>query len=128
MAHEITFYIKQPSQAASLSDFILSLNKTSIYIHANDAQHAQSISEILWAHPKDRFIANMVDTPCPDPIILIGYTDVPSDRQFIINCSNQQITPTHIEWVIQDNEQTLVLARERYKTWRSKGHPLKYNN
>ena len=126
MAHEIKFYIKKASEAHLLSELILSIPETGIYIHTNNLEHAQSISQLLWSHPKDRFIANIVAKPCPDAVILIGYESIPQQRKFIINCSNQQINPTHIEWVVYNQPNTVQLARERYKSWRQLGHPLKY--
>ena len=126
MAHEIKFYIKKASEAHTLSELILSIPDTSIYIHTNNLEHAQSISQILWTYPKDRFIANMIAKPCPGAVILIGYENIPQDRELIINCSDQQVKPTHIEWVVDNKPNAVQLARERYKAWRTLGHPLQY--
>jgi len=126
MAHEIKFYIKKASEGHMLSELILSIPETSIYIHTNNLEHAEAISQILWAHPKDRFIANIIAKPCPDAVVLIGYKDIPQDRKLIINCSDQQVQPTHIEWVINHNPHVIQLARDRYKAWRHLGHSLQY--
>lgn len=125
MAHEIQFYIKKPNQEQTLSDLILSLNTQGIYIHTNNHDHAEAISQILWTYPKDRFIANIITKPCPDAVIAIGYNAIPNNRKTIINCSNSLIERTHIEWVI-DQANNVGLARERYKHWRQQGHSLSF--
>jgi DNA polymerase IIIc chi subunit len=125
MTNEIQFYIKKPEQSFELSTLILSLNCDSIYIHANNQDHAQSLSEILWRYPKDRFIANVMTEPCPQAVILIGYTNIPKDREFIINASHTLLDKTDIEWVIDSTDSDAIhLARERYKIWQNKGFKL----
>ena len=120
MTHNVTFYIKKPSKAHTLSDLILSLLPKSIYIHCNDAKHAEAISQILWQYPKDRFIPNVIEKTCPKAVILIGYKTPPTDRDYIINASNETLPTCHIEWVIGTKDaECLKLARLRYKHWQA---------
>ena len=123
MAHKITFYIKPENQAHTLSELILSLSPKSIYIHANDHNHANMLSDLLWQHPKDRFIPNVINQDCPQSVILIGY-ETPPKRDIIINASSSTLDSVNIEWVISTNPDVLANARIRYKHWQSKGHAL----
>ncbi|MCP8352519.1 DNA polymerase III subunit chi [Candidatus Synchoanobacter obligatus] len=128
MSQAIYFYVKQPNQAHELSEFILEKSFKNLYIHANDLEHANQISDLLWSHPPDRFIANMVATPCPTAIIHIGYQDIPEDRECIINCSTSILPKIpHIEWIIDHpNTDHKALARQRYKHWKQLGFDLHY--
>ena len=119
MSQDIKFYIHKSQSANALGKLILSLDTEGIYIHTNDTTHAKKISDNLWAYP-DRFIPNSLDPQSPQPVILIGYGDIPNDRLLIINASNTFVTPTHIEWISEDIE----AGKTRYRQWTKQGaHP-----
>ena len=129
MPHNVQFYILPPASDHQLSDLILQLDTPGIHIHADDAEHADALSTILWEHPKERFIPNIVNTHCPLAVIHIGWDHIPSDRTLIINASVHLLATTHIEWVIgtKDSEQ-VKLARKRYAHWKQQGYSLEHLN
>lgn len=125
MPHKVEFYIKKPENAQSISDLVLSKMPKSIYIHCQDLTHAQTISHHLWSYPKDRFIPNVINTSCPLSVIQIGYTDIPKDREVIINAANTFIKEATIEWVCCPAPSSeLIAARKRYRLWQQQGIPI----
>ena len=129
MSQAIYFYVKKPNQASELPELILTKELENVYIHANNLEHANEISELLWSHPPDRYIANVVAASCPSAIIHIGYQDIPEDREYIINCSSSILPKAPlIEWVIDHpNNDNKSQARQRYKHWKQLGFDLHYS-
>ena len=127
MPHTIEFYILPPGSENQLSLLILQLNTAGIHIHCDHNEHADQISQRLWEcdSPTERFIPNMINTPCPLPVIHIGWGDVPSDRNLIINASTQILPMVHIEWVIGHRDSDIVAqARKRYAAYKQQGIQL----
>ena len=129
MPSKVQFYILPPASDHQLSDLVLLLDTSGIHIHADDAEHAEALSKILWEHPKERYITNIVNAHCPLAVIHIGWDHIPSDRTLIINASMHALETTHIEWVIGDKASDQVkLARKRYAHWKQLGHNLEHLN
>lgn len=113
----IHFYINQSNTPYALEEHILSLTGD-IYIHCNNFDHANKISEFLWSYP-DRFIPNQISETLIPHIISIGYTNIPTCKH-IINTSDQLLDIPHIEWVSSN----LEAARARYKTYKARHYKL----
>ena len=121
MTNKIDFYINEsPTSYHALAELILNLEKNGIYIHTDDANQANEISKVFWAHPKDRFIAHSLATHLPQSVIELGYKDIPKERSFIINASSNQLARVHIEWVSYQKDK----ARQRYQYWKKAGFTL----
>ena len=121
MSDPIQFIINEsPTSLIKLAEHISSIRQSGVYICTNDPEQSQKVSQVLWSHPKDRFIPNSVQLDAPESVILIHNLNPPPNRQLIINLSNRLLSRVNIEWITQD----ITLARQRYQHWRRLGHTI----
>ena len=103
----------------------------SIYIHAASYEQALAMDKLLWTFKDGSFLPHNLwpDSTSPDVPILIGHLDNPEpNRDLLINLShaipNFFTTFKRIAEIVDTDENTKTLARERFRLYRDQGITL----
>ena len=130
----VDFYILQDVDFNAASRFACRLAVKAVasghrvHIHADDADAAAELDELLWNYPEHRFIPHVcegADTVPAAPLVL-GWSPPPSPEGVLINLAGE--IPTffgrfeRVAEVIVDANRDV--GRERYKFYRDRGYPL----
>ncbi len=138
---QVDFYILAATTARQRQQFACRLAEKafrlghSVYLHTDNQQQAEQLSELLWSFRPDSFIPHVLPTQQAEhasidnsPVhIGHGIINVPQ-HQLLINLGHS--VPEHFsrferlsEIVVQDPELTAI-TRQNYKFYRDRGYPL----
>jgi DNA polymerase-3 subunit chi len=133
----ISFYILKGEQEHDRQVFACRLIEKAyvqgqhIYVHTESAQQTEQLDQLLWSFRSDSFVPHQMmqeqgQEDCP---VLIGHdTNPPRLMNLLINLSPQHpLFFSQFERVaefINDNSDTKVQGRERYRFYQQRGYEL----
>lgn len=134
---KIDFYILSDTSPNAELAFVCRLvekaykNRHRIYIHTEDQIIAHRMDELLWTYRDDSFLPHNLygEGPEPPPPIQIGFNVTPENhRDILINLSSQ-VPAFYTQFnrlleCVAGEIQIQELARERYRYYRTQGHPI----
>lgn len=109
-----------------------------VHIHTDNEEQTKLMDELLWSYKADSFLpheiipqqsANGSEQSDQSTRITIGHSHLPpSSREVLINLSSSKIeeseTYDRVCEIFCGNEEAVILGRERYRYYQSKGHRL----
>jgi DNA polymerase-3 subunit chi len=106
-------------------------NNHRIYIHTDTESDAHALDELLWTYREDSFLPHNLygEGPDPAPPIQIGFGVTPEKhRDILINLSSSA-PDFHVQFArilecVPGDADQQELARERYKQYKTFGHPI----
>ena len=129
----IDFYLLQDVARDALHRFTCALaakaasQGNAVFIHAADDSLVQTLDELLWAYPPNRFVPHETQiSKASDCSVLIG-TEAPRNTAGLMINTTDDVPPFFgrfdrvAEIVVQE---TRELGRSRYKHYRDRGCPL----
>ncbi|RUO18405.1 DNA polymerase III subunit chi [Aliidiomarina haloalkalitolerans] len=136
-APEVTFYLlSQADEQAWLAQVCTLVTsqfsqRRKVAIRARSQEQAESIDELLWQQPTDRFIPHNLlgEGPAGGAPVVIGW-DQPAEafgygRQVVINLANDSAPflrgTQHIIDFVPAQDADKELARERFRNYRRSG-------
>ena len=135
----IDFYVLQSAELKQQYNFICRLAEKAyrlghtVYIHANDEQHAKELDDTLWSFRQNSFVPHSIlgaELSQKNPVkIEIGFGEDPNDHHDVmINASS--VVPSffsrfqRISEVVVQEASVKKSTREHYKFYRDRGYPL----
>lgn len=128
----IDFYILQDVELDAMHRFACRLatkamsNGNEVYVHTADNSVAQTVDDLLWEYPPQRFVPHQLLTDQPAAPINIGWQEPRQVDDVLINLSGE--VPGFFgrfdrvaEIVVRT---TRDAGRDRYKFYRDRGFPL----
>ncbi len=133
----VNFYIS-PNQAAEANLQLACRiaekaygQQNKIYIHANSAEQAKSLDDMLWVFRQGSFIPHCLsnNTDQQDAAVIIGHEGLPEIQpDVLINLADE--VPNfftrfeRVAEIVSGDEPTRETARARFKFYRERGYPL----
>jgi DNA polymerase-3 subunit chi len=108
-----------------------------IYIHAPDAEVAQTLDSLLWSFRQGGFISHERYTGAapaePLPSVLIGGAEPPASHQAVMINLGGQVPPffsafERVLEIVDGDAAQRAQSRERYKFYRDRGYELASHN
>lgn len=95
-----------------------------------DTDQRQQLDELLWTYPADGFLPHRTDPKQPEAGIDISPSaDWPDHHDVLINLTDQIPDPharfEHLCEVVPGSDTLLAKARDRWRHYKDRGHPLK---
>jgi len=153
---QVDFYLLEETSSQAEQHFICRLvaqlyrNKKSIYLHVEDAQHAEQTDQLLWGFRADSFIPHEIisqepssqeslpqgntndKTPVYSPIVISSSPDSTHQADVLINLA--KVIPSFYERferiaeIVPSNENKRALLRKHYRFYKEKNCELKTHN
>ena len=104
-------------------------NRHRIYVHADNAEQAHQLDELLWTYREDSFLPHNLygDGPEPAPPIQIGFDAIPDKHRDILINLSQTIPDFYPQFsrlleIITTEPDIQTAGREHYRQYRLQGH------
>ncbi len=102
-----------------------------VYIHTENADHAEQLNQMLWSFRADSFVPHQVnnDEPNEHCPILIGHDSKPPRlMDLLINLTVEQplffSQFERLAELLDDNESVKTAGRQRYQFYKQRGYEL----
>jgi DNA polymerase-3 subunit chi len=139
---EISFYLLSSESIQDRYEFTCKLiekayrNHCFCYVLTDNKEQSQILDNLLWTFRAGSFIPHQIYTgekPPIQKIILIGSLNVPDQwQETVINlsshCPEQLDKIEHIREILDNNEVTKELGRNRYKHYQKLGFDITTHN
>ena len=102
-----------------------------IYIHANNAEQAKRLDDMLWLFKQGSFVPHCLSSheDSSQAAVVIGHDDLPGIKpEVLINLADE--VPNfftrfeRVAEIVSGDEMTRNSARARFKFYRERGYPL----
>lgn len=98
-----------------------------VAVLAADEKDAESLDEVMWDYPPGRFLPHSRESvePLPPVSISTGLSDIPSDRDVLINLADYAVPEPNrfkrLLEIVPGAELKRLASREKFRTYRELG-------